>query len=211
MKITRRNVEMNTCGNLPQENSIAPALNHLVKGDGTWDHFNPASVAGKYIVLNIFPSIDTPTCAASVKAFNEKAANLENTHVLCVSKDLPPALVRFCGAEGIKNLTTVSAYRPDCSFGHDYGIQITDGAGENGAFNGLFGRAVVVVSPTGKVIHQELVAELANQPNYDACLAKIQVHQAQSNANNNTTTNSNNNRLEHIGNKRTASSLDSKF
>jgi len=177
MKITRRGTEMNTSGNLPETNTMAPSLQNLVKGDGSWNHFDPATVSGKYLVLNIFPSIDTPTCATTVREFNKQIASLENTHVLCISKDLPPALSRFCAAEGIQNVTPVSAYRTDCSFGRDYGIEIVDGAGENSAFKNLFGRAVVIIDPTGKVMHNELVTELANQPNYDVCLAKIKQHQ----------------------------------
>jgi hypothetical protein len=101
-------------------------------------------------------------------------AKLTNTVVLCVSKDLPPALNRFCGAEGTDNVITLSAYRSDCDFGVKYGVSISDGAGSDEAFKDLFGRALIVVNPKGYVIYSELVSELANEPNYSACLKSIQ-------------------------------------
>lgn len=122
---------------------------------------------GKRVVLNIFPSIDTPVCATSVRKFNEKAASLDNTAVLCLSFDLPFALGRFCGAEGIENVTTASLFRsPEAA--KDYGVLIADGP-----LAGLCARAVVVVDETGTVIHAELVKEIAEEPDYDAAIAAL--------------------------------------
>jgi thiol peroxidase len=175
MKITRRGVEMNTVGALPVVGSQAPALTNLVtKG---WNKVQNAQelFKGKYIILNIFPSIDTPTCATTVRTFNKAAAQLKNAVVLCISKDLPPALTRFCAAEGIESVVPLSAYRSDCNFGDAYGIRITDGAGEDQAFKDLFGRGLVVMDPQGKVVYSELVTELAQEPNYTACLNAVGV------------------------------------
>jgi thiol peroxidase len=118
---------------------------------------------GKSLLLNIFPSVDTPVCAMSVRTFNERAA-ASGVAVLCVSNDLPFAQKRFCGAEGIENVTTASAFRD--SFGEDYGIAIADGP-----MAGLLGRAVVVIDADGRVAYSELVPEIATEPNYDAALA----------------------------------------
>jgi thiol peroxidase len=118
---------------------------------------------GKSLLLNIFPSVDTPVCAMSVRTFNERAA-ASGVTVLCVSNDLPFAQKRFCGAEGIENVTTASAFRD--SFGKDYGITIADGP-----MAGLLGRAVVVIGADGNVAYAELVPEIATEPNYDAALA----------------------------------------
>ena len=118
---------------------------------------------GKSLLLNIFPSVDTPVCAMSVRTFNERAA-ASGVAVLCVSNDLPFAQKRFCGAEGIENVTTASAFRD--SFGKDYGITIADGP-----MAGLLGRAVVVIGADGNVAYSELVPEIATEPNYDAALA----------------------------------------
>jgi thiol peroxidase len=125
-----------------------------------------ADFAGKSIVLNIFPSIDTGVCAASVRAFNEKAAGRDDAAVLNVSMDLPFAQARFCGAEGIENVTSASTFRS--SFGQDYGVTISDGP-----MAGLMSRAVVVVDPDGTVTYTEQVPEIAQEPDYDAALAAI--------------------------------------
>jgi thioredoxin-dependent peroxiredoxin len=117
-------------------------------------------------VLNIFPSIDTPTCATSVREFNTKAVALENTVVICVSADLPFALGRFCGAEGIENVLVGSTFRS--SFGKDYGVEFSDGP-----LTALLSRAVVVIGSDGNVSYTEQVAEIADEPNYDAALASI--------------------------------------
>ncbi|BCO37735.1 putative thiol peroxidase [Mycobacterium heckeshornense] len=120
---------------------------------------------GKSLLLNIFPSIDTPVCATSVRTFNERAAG-KGLSVLCVSKDLPFAQQRFCGAEGIENVTAASAFRS--SFGEDYGVTITDGP-----MAGLLARAVVVIGADGNIAYEELVPEIATEPNYDAALAAL--------------------------------------
>ena len=118
-------------------------------------------------MLNIFPSIDTSTCATSVRTFNAKAAALENTKVLCISRDLPFAQKRFCGAEGIENVINLSDFNTG-KFGKDYGLEIIDGV-----FTGLHARAVVVVDEQGTVRYTELVSEIANEPNYESALATL--------------------------------------
>ena len=118
-------------------------------------------------MLSIFPSLDTPVCATSIRQFNEKAAALDNTVVVNVSKDLPFAAKRFCSSENIENVVNLSAFR--CSkFGQDYGIEITDGP-----LVGLFGRGIVVINEQGEVIYNELVPEIAEEPNYDAALSAV--------------------------------------
>jgi thioredoxin-dependent peroxiredoxin len=162
-QITLRGNPVNTVGELPAVGSPAPsfALTGTDLGPVTSEQFRD-----KAVLLNIFPSIDTPTCAASVRTFNERAAASGAT-VLCVSKDLPFAQSRFCGAEGIENVTTASAFRD--AFGEDYGITIADGP-----MAGLFGRAVVVIGADGNVAYTELVSEVADEPDYDAALAALQ-------------------------------------
>lgn len=151
-------------GQLPAIGSQAPAFSLVGKdlSDVTLGSF-----AGKRKVLNIFPSIDTPTCATSVRRFNEKASQLANAVVLCISADLPFAQARFCGAEGLDNVVTLSTMR-----GHDflkqYGVAIA-----SGPLAGLAARAVVVLDAHDKVLHTELVSEIANEPNYDAALAVL--------------------------------------
>lgn len=153
-----------TSGELPTVGSAAPGF-ELVKQD--LSSVKLSDLAGKKVVLNIFPSIDTPTCATSVRKFNEKAASKANTVVLCVSKDLPFASKRFCGAEGIENVVTASGFR-DTAFEQAYGIQIADSA-----LKGLMARSVVVLDESGKVVHTQLVPEIADEPDYDAALAKL--------------------------------------
>ena len=123
--------------------------------------------AGQRVVLNIFPSVDTPTCAQSVRTFNEQAASLENTAVLCVSADLPFAQKRFCGAEGIDAVKTGSTFK-NPGFLNDYGVGMVDGPLE-----GLCARAVVVVDESGNVVHTQLVGEIADEPDYDAALGSL--------------------------------------
>ncbi|PHQ25096.1 lipid hydroperoxide peroxidase [Marinobacter guineae] len=120
--------------------------------------------AGKRKILNIIPSIDTGVCAASTRKFNEKAGNLDNTAVLVISADLPFAAARFCGAEGLKNVETLSTFR-NYSFQQDYGVAMQDGP-----LAGLCARAVVVLDEDNKVLHSELVDEIKNEPDYDAAL-----------------------------------------
>ena len=159
-QITLRGNPINTVGDLPAVGSSAPAfaLTGTDLGTVSLEQFN-----GKPVLLNIFPSVDTPVCASSVRKFNEQASARGLT-VLCVSKDLPFALSRFCGAEGIENVVSASAFRD--SFGEDYGVTITDGP-----MAGLLGRAVVVIGADGKVAYTELVPEIAQEPDYDAALA----------------------------------------
>ncbi|HSH72659.1 MAG TPA: thiol peroxidase [Methylophilaceae bacterium] len=124
--------------------------------------------AGKRKILNIFPSVDTPTCAMSVRQFNAKANSLTNTVVLCISADLPFAQSRFCGAEGLENVVTLSTFRNTAKFSEDFGVQIKDSS-----LAGLTARAVVVLDENNKVLHSELVGEIAEEPNYDAALAAL--------------------------------------
>ena len=161
-QITMRGNPINTVGDLPAVGASAPAFT-LVGSDlapvGS-DQFH-----GKPVLLNIFPSVDTPVCATSVLTFNERAA-AGGLSVLCVSNDLPFAQARFCGAEGIENVKSASGFRD--SFGKDYGLTIADGP-----FAGLLARAVVVVDADGNVAYSELVPEIAQEPNYDAALAAL--------------------------------------
>ena len=161
-QITLRGNAINTVGELPSVGSPAPAftLTGTDLGQVTSEQYE-----GKPVLLNIFPSIDTPVCATSVRTFNERAAAGGAT-VLCVSNDLPFAQNRFCGAEGIENVKAASAFRD--SFGEDYGITITDGP-----MAGLLGRAVVVIGADGNVAYSELVPEIAQEPDYDAALAAL--------------------------------------
>ncbi len=125
-----------------------------------------ADFAGKRKILNIFPSVDTGVCAKSVRTFNEKAAGLDNAVVLCVSADLPFAQARFCGAEGIDNVVMLSTFRS--GFARDYGVAI-----DSGALKGLTARSVVVLDENNRVLHSELVGEIANEPDYAAALAVL--------------------------------------
>ena len=154
---------VNTVGELPAVGSQAPGF------DLVGLKFQPltdADVAGKRVVLNIFPSIDTGVCQASVRKFNELAAGLDNTAVVNVSVDLPLAQARFCGAEGIDDVQVGSAFRS--SFGQDYGVKLVDGK-----FEGLLARSVVVVDADGSVLHTELVPEIAQEPDYEAALSSL--------------------------------------
>jgi thiol peroxidase len=162
-KITFKGNPVATSGDLPKVGGNAPDFT-LTKSD--LGPITKKDLAGKNVVLNIFPSIDTGVCATSVKKFNAEAAKLPNTVVLCVSKDLPFAQKRFCGAEGIDKVRTASAFRS--SFGDDYGVTLTDGK-----LQGIFARAIVVVGPDGNVKHTELVPEIGQEPDYDAALGSI--------------------------------------
>lgn len=155
---------VHTNGELPKTQTKAANF-QLVKND-----LSIASLAdfnGQKLVLNIFPSVDTGTCAASVRKFNEKASELENTTVLCISRDLPFAQKRFCGAEGLENVINLSDFK-DGKFGKDYGLEITDGP-----LSGLHSRVVIVIDETGNIIYTEQVAEIADEPNYEAALAAL--------------------------------------
>jgi thiol peroxidase len=151
-------------GQLPQPGTAAPAFT-LVAGD--LSEATLASFAGKRKVVNIFPSVDTPTCATSVRKFNAQANELANTVVLCVSADLPFAQARFCGAEGLENVKNLSTFRaPD--FASSYGVAIADGP-----LKGLTARAVVVLDENDNVLHSELVPEIKEEPDYQAALAVL--------------------------------------
>ena len=151
---------VNLVGDLPAVGATAPAFS--LTADNL-SELTPADFAGKSVVLNIFPSIDTGVCQASVRAFNEKAGSRDDAVVLNVSADLPFAQSRFCGAEGIENVTSASSFRSD--FGSTYGVTITDGP-----MAGLLSRAVVVVGPDGNVTYTEQIPEIAQEPDYDAAL-----------------------------------------
>ncbi|WP_322619566.1 thiol peroxidase [Shewanella sp. YLB-07] len=125
------------------------------------------SLKGQKLVLNIFPSIDTPVCANSVRAFNEKASSLNNVTVLCISADLPFATSRFCGAEGIDGVITASFFRSP-SFTEDYGVNLNEGA-----LKGLATRAILVIDEEGTIVHRELVSEITEEPNYEAAIAAL--------------------------------------
>ncbi len=150
-----------TAGDLPAVGAAAPSFS-LTGIDLA--PVTSESLAGQRVVLNIFPSVDTPTCATSVRTFNERAAGLDNTTVLCVSADLPFAQKRFCGAEGIENVQAVSTFK-SAEFLSDYGVGMTDGPLE-----ALCARAVVVLDETGNVVHQQLVPEIGDEPDYDAAI-----------------------------------------
>ena len=161
--ITFKDSPVTTIGELPTVGSKAPSFD-LVGSD--LSPVTLADFAGKKIVLNIFPSLDTGVCAKSVRTFNEKAAGLEGTVVLNVSMDLPFAQARFCGAEGIENAIAASGFRS--SFGSDYGVTFT-----SGPLEGLFSRSVVVIDGDGTVAYTQQVAETTNEPDYDAALAAL--------------------------------------
>lgn len=144
---------------------VAPVLK-LVKQD--LSEFTLDECKGKYVVMNIFPSIDTGVCATSVRKFNQLATSLPNTMVLCISRDLPFAQGRFCGAEGIENVMVLSDFRDTSTFGKDYGVLMSDGP-----LASLLARAVVVVAPDGKVCYAEIVPEISNEPNYEAAIKAI--------------------------------------
>ena len=153
---------VNTVGDLPAVGS-SPSFT-LTKGD--LSDVTPADYAGHRVILNIVPSIDTPTCAQSTRTFNERASSLDNTTVVCVSADLPFALGRFCGAEGLSDVQVASTFRSD--FGNDFGVKLADGK-----LAGLLARAVVVLDESGTVTYTELVPEIAQEPNYDAAIAAL--------------------------------------
>lgn len=162
--ITLQGNPFQTNGELPKPGTDAPGF-RLVNGD--LKDVTLHDYAGKRKILNIFPSIDTPTCATSVRKFNEKAAALKDTVVLCISADLPFAQKRFCGAEGIKNVDNLSLMR-GAGFSKEYGVHI-----DNGPLAGLTARAVVVIDANNKVLHSELVTEIAHEPNYDAAIKAL--------------------------------------
>ncbi len=163
-QVTLKGNPFHTSGELPKVGTAAPAYT-LVRTD--LSEVSGQDLAGQRVVLNIFPSVDTPTCAASVRKFNARAHEKPNTTVLCISADLPFAQKRFCGAEGLDNVVPVSVFRAP-EFGQSYGVTLVDGP-----LKGLLARAVVVLDAAGKVIHTELVPEIAEEPDYNAALAVL--------------------------------------
>tara|TARA_B100000614_G_C14356389_1_gene415253 strand:- start:43 stop:543 length:501 start_codon:yes stop_codon:yes gene_type:complete len=163
-KVTLKGNAINTSGELPQIGNKMPHFN-LVKNDLSVLSNN--DLQGKKVVYNIFPSVDTGTCAASTRRFNQEASSLENTTVVCVSRDLPFAQKRFCGAEGINNVIMASDYK-NGDFGKDLGVIFIDGP-----LNALLSRSVIVADEDGKILFTEQVSETADEPNYEAALAAV--------------------------------------
>ena len=163
-KVTLKGSPVNTIGDLPLVGSKAPEFSLV--GSNLADVKNN-DFAGKRMVLNIFPSLDTATCAASVRRFNVEAAKLDNAVVVCISKDLPFAHGRFCVAEGIANVVSASEFRSN-NFGKNFGVMITDGP-----LQGLMARAVVVVDKDGTVLHSQLVPEITEEPDYQSALDSL--------------------------------------
>jgi thioredoxin-dependent peroxiredoxin len=153
-----------TVGSLPEVGQEAP---DFTLTDSGLSEISLKDFKGKRVVLNIFPSLDTPVCAASVRKFNQEAASLANTTVLCISRDLPFAQKRFCAAEGLDNVVTASEYR-NTSFSDAYKVKIVDGA-----LQGLFSRAIVVIDGGGKVLYTEQVPEITQEPDYGKAVAAL--------------------------------------
>ena len=160
-KVTLKGNEFNTIGELPAVGSKAPDF-ELVKTD--LSEIKNSDLFGKRVVLNIFPSLDTAVCATSVRKFNAEAANLENTAIVCVSKDLPFAHGRFCSTEGLNNVVPASEFRGNV-FGKNYGVMMIDGP-----LQGLLARAVVVLDENGTVLYNQLVPEITEEPDYQSAL-----------------------------------------
>lgn len=162
--VSMRNMTLPILGHQPSIGEVAPDFT----GVGLdMSDISLSALKGQRVVLNIFPSIDTGVCAQSVRTFNERATQLDNTIILCISKDLPFAQARFCGAEGIDKVRTVSMFR-NMDFDLAYGVRIGEGP-----FAGLFARAVVVIDTDGKIIHHELVSEVSHEPNYEAVIRSL--------------------------------------
>jgi len=159
--VTLKGNQIHTSGELPKVGTQAPDFK-LTSTDLSSKSLS--DFKGQNLVLNIFPSIDTGTCAQSVRTFNERASSMQNTKVLCISKDLPFAQARFCGAEGLNNVITLSDFR-DGNFGKAYGVNFIDGPLES-----LLSRSVVVIDTQGNVIYTEQVSETTEEPNYEAAL-----------------------------------------
>jgi thioredoxin-dependent peroxiredoxin len=155
-RFTLKGIPFNTIGELPAKGSSAPEFLLIAKD---LSEVAGKSFKGKKVILNIFPSVDTPTCAMSVRIFNREVAALTDTVVLCISMDLPFAHARFCGAEGIENVESLSGFRSD--FGKRYGVEMIDGP-----LKGLFARSIVVLDRNGKVAYTQLVPETADEPDY---------------------------------------------
>lgn len=163
-KIQLKENEVHTIGELP---SVGEKVKDFVLVKNDLSRVSLSDFMGKRLVFNIFPSIETRVCAASVRQFNKLAVNLGNTLVLCVSRDLPFALNRFCGAEGIENVITLSDFDKG-EFGRNYGLEILDGA-----FKGLLSRAVIVTNEEGKVMYNEQVPDISMEPDYNKALEAL--------------------------------------
>lgn len=161
-QVTLKGNPIHTLGDLPAQGDQAPNAT-LTKTD--LSDVQLKDYADKTVILNIFPSVDTGTCAASVRRFNEEASNLDGVEVLCISADLPFAMQRFCGAEGIDRVTSLSAFRSD--FGKQYGVQLTDGP-----LAGLMARSVVAIK-NNEVIYTQLIPEITEEPDYEAALKAV--------------------------------------
>lgn len=159
-----KGTEVHTYGSLPAVGTQAPDITLTT---ATLDELTLASLRGKRVVLNIFPSLDTPVCAASVRRFNSEASSVKNVTVVCVSMDLPFAMSRFCTIEGLENVVPASAFRSP-EFCKDYGVEMVDGP-----LKGLLARAVLVIDEDGKVVYRELVDEITHEPDYEAALAVL--------------------------------------
>lgn len=162
--ITLGGKETQTVGKLP---SVGETVKDFTLTKTDMSSATLADFKGQKLILNIFPSVDTGVCATSIRNFNKEAASLENTKVLCISRDLPFAQKRFCGAEGIENVVMLSDFKTG-SFGKDYGLQI-----EGGSFDQLHSRCIVVVNQEGKVTYTEQVPEIGQEPNYEAALKHL--------------------------------------
>lgn len=156
-KVVTRGIEVATNGYMPEVGGIAPDFSAT---DKNMNEVNLSSFRGKKVVLNIFPSLDTPTCALSVRQFNAEAASLENTVVLCISKDLPFAQSRFCSVEGLERVIPLSVFRSE-SFDNNYGLIITEGP-----LRGLSTRAVIVLDESGKIIYRQIIRNVSEEPDY---------------------------------------------
>jgi thiol peroxidase len=163
-KITFKGNPVNTSGNLPAKGNDAPDFN-LVKSD--LSNLKLSELKGKKVILSISPSLDTSICATSARKFNKLAAGINNVVVLAITRDLPFAAGRFCTTEGITNVISLSGFR-DRGFGKSYGIELLDGP-----FEGLYARGIVVINEKGKVVYNQLVPEIATEPDYDAALAAL--------------------------------------
>ena len=162
--VTLGGTPVNTSGTLPTVGSQAPDFK-LTATDLSTKTLNDYS--GNKLVLNVFPSVDTGTCAQSIRTFNKEASTLGNTKVLCISKDLPFAMARFCGAEGLENVVSLSDYK-NGSFGKTYGLDFADGA-----FETLLSRCIIVIDSNGEILYTQQVNEIADEPNYDKALASL--------------------------------------
>ncbi len=165
MKTKFKGTQINTIGDIPKIGSYAPNFK-LVREN--LSDMTLCDLRGTKFILNIFPSLDTSVCALTVRRFNQIASNLKNTKVLCVSKDSPFAQKRFCVAEGLENVITLSDIRPNSDFGKQYGVLITEGG-----LSGFFARAIIAVSSDGKIIYSSLNEEIATEPDYDSVIKSI--------------------------------------